>query len=573
MDVLSVVHGEDARTELFGPVVAAAGHRLAEWSFESGGAPPAADAVLVFGGAMHPDQDDAEPVDEDELAWLASSIEGGVPTLGICLGSQLLARAAGSWVGPLETREVGWAQVELTEDGVADAVLGALPRALRRARVASLPYGLPEGAVELARNYSCLQAFRLGLRAGASSSTRRSRRAARAPGPTTDDDPPRSAALREESRRHFDEWNDSAGSSATRSSPLADAAREALALERELVVPAPLVPGAGVVARVVARRAQRERCEGRARAGVAVRDDLRSLRQADELADALRRRRLARARRTGRRRRGAARRGCVPAAGRTRCRLARCTRPACGRRGSSATRRRAAPRSRRASAWRAASARGRPRAPARARRLPPPRARPAGHAAEQDGDVRMPGELGHLERRHRADSVAAVDEHEPLAARDPVPPQPQRDLLRERRHRRLVGAGRRRAEHERARAGDVAAHVRVRAAHVADDEILVPEMLLQPRSVDDRVHRAATIPASAATAGRSSEPRDPRRERRIRRRSRRRACRGRGESTGRGDVGERVLRAGEVRLRGERARRASRSAASKSSKPSPRRNA
>src|SRR2546430_9834626 len=57
-------------------------------------------------------------------------------------------------------------------------------------------------------------------------------------------------------------------------------------------------------------------------------------------------------------------------------------------------------------------------------------------------------------------------------------------------------AGRRRAEHERTRAGDVAAHVRVRAAHVADDEILVREVLLEPGCVDDGVHSAATIPAS-----------------------------------------------------------------------------
>ena len=116
----------------------------------------------------------------------------------------------------------------------------------------------------------------------------------------------------------------------------------------------------------------------------------------------------------------------------------------------------------------------------------------------------MPRELGHLRRRHRADAVAAVDEHEPLAARDPVPPQPQRDLLRERARRLLVRRGRRRAEHERPRARDVAAHVRVRTANVAHDEIVVAEMLREPRRVDDRFHSAATTPTSAAIAGRCS---------------------------------------------------------------------
>src|SRR5438067_2336092 len=58
-------------------------------------------------------------------------------------------------------------------------------------------------------------------------------------------------------------------------------------------MPAPLVPRAGVVAGVVAGAAQGECRERRARAGVAVGDDLRALGRADELADPLRRLRLA----------------------------------------------------------------------------------------------------------------------------------------------------------------------------------------------------------------------------------------------------------------------------------------
>ena len=129
----------------------------------------------------------------------------------------------------------------------------------------------------------------------------------------------------------------------------------------------------------------------------------------------------------------------------------------------------------------------------------------------------MPGELRELRGRHRAHAVAAVDEHEPLVAGDAVPAQAQRDLLRELLHRRLVGPGRRRAEHERARAGDVSAHVRVRPAHVADDEIGFAEVPGEPGGVDDawkvrprhrrRTYSAATTAASAATAGRwSSRP-------------------------------------------------------------------
>lgn len=162
MNVLSVVHGGDARAELFGSVVAEAEHELLEWSFASGGEPPPHDAVLVFGGAMHADQEDRHPWLTDELAWLESLIERRVPTLGICLGSQLLARAAGSWVGPLGKPEIGWSEVVLTEAGAADLVLSVLPPHFEAFQWHHYGHGLPDGAIALARNDASLQGFRLG---------------------------------------------------------------------------------------------------------------------------------------------------------------------------------------------------------------------------------------------------------------------------------------------------------------------------------------------------------------------------------------------------------------------------
>ena len=119
MNVLSITHGGDAGMELFGPLVVEAGHRLDEWSFERGAPPPleAYDAVLVFGGFQHPDQDDLYPWLRDERNWLRALIERPRPTLGICLGSELLAQAAGAWVGRLPVPEIGWGEIELTEAG------------------------------------------------------------------------------------------------------------------------------------------------------------------------------------------------------------------------------------------------------------------------------------------------------------------------------------------------------------------------------------------------------------------------------------------------------------------------
>jgi GMP synthase (glutamine-hydrolysing) len=166
VDVLSVIHGREARTELFEPVVVEAGHRLDEWSFVWGTPPPrpldSYDAVLVFGGAMHADQDAYHPWLTEETRWLEQVVDRGTPVLGICLGVQLLARAAGSWVGPLATPEIGWFDVELTEAGVADPVLGALPRSFEALQWHSYTYRVPAGAVELATSPACTQAFRLG---------------------------------------------------------------------------------------------------------------------------------------------------------------------------------------------------------------------------------------------------------------------------------------------------------------------------------------------------------------------------------------------------------------------------
>ena len=164
MRILSVIHGREARTELFAPAIAAAGHELDEWSFVWGTPPPrpleSYDATLVFGGAMHADQERAHPWILPELRWLEQVLADGTPTLGICLGVQLLARAAGSWVGPLDGGpEIGFVEVRRTAD---DPVLDALPERFDALQWHHYTYGVPEGAVETCRSARCTQGFRLG---------------------------------------------------------------------------------------------------------------------------------------------------------------------------------------------------------------------------------------------------------------------------------------------------------------------------------------------------------------------------------------------------------------------------
>jgi GMP synthase-like glutamine amidotransferase len=168
VNVLSITHGGDAGMELFGPLVAAAGHRLDEWSFERGTTLPqpleAYDAVLVFGGFMHPDQDDLYPWLGDEREWLRGLIGGPRPTLGICLGSELIAQVADAWVGRLPVPEIGWGEVELTNAGETDPVFSALPARFDGLLWHHYAHDLPPGAVALAHSAASLQAFRLGER-------------------------------------------------------------------------------------------------------------------------------------------------------------------------------------------------------------------------------------------------------------------------------------------------------------------------------------------------------------------------------------------------------------------------
>lgn len=166
MEILSIIHGGNVREGVFGEPVRERGHTLVEWHAGSGTAPPRPfeeyGAVLVFGGSMHADQEDRHPWLRDEVTLIARLLDSGKPLLGICLGGQLLAKAAGAGVGPLPEPEIGWYPAELTEAGAADPVLGTWPSGFDAFQWHYYAFDLPHGADELARSRVCCQGFRLG---------------------------------------------------------------------------------------------------------------------------------------------------------------------------------------------------------------------------------------------------------------------------------------------------------------------------------------------------------------------------------------------------------------------------
>lgn len=161
--VLSLIHGSRNRSGLIGAVVRDEGHELIECDLTRDELPtPDYDALLTFGGAMHVDQDDRYDWLEWErrLLWRALSEER--PVLGICLGAQLLAQAAGGTVRRLELPEVGWREVSLTSAAAQDPLFSALPARATVFQWHHYGFSLPPGATLLAENPSGCQAFRSG---------------------------------------------------------------------------------------------------------------------------------------------------------------------------------------------------------------------------------------------------------------------------------------------------------------------------------------------------------------------------------------------------------------------------
>ncbi|RAI37753.1 glutamine amidotransferase [Rhodoplanes roseus] len=121
----------------------------------------AADLVVVLGGPIGVYEEDAYPFLLGETAAVAARLLAEKPTLGICLGAQLMAKALGADVAPGPQKEIGWAPLQVTDDG----------RAVGLGDFATTPvlhwhgdnFALPPGATRLAATAACPnQAFSVG---------------------------------------------------------------------------------------------------------------------------------------------------------------------------------------------------------------------------------------------------------------------------------------------------------------------------------------------------------------------------------------------------------------------------
>jgi GMP synthase-like glutamine amidotransferase len=164
--VVAVVYQDDAGPGVFGSVVVDSGAELVEWRPGLGEPEPSGfDAVMVFGGAMHPHQVDEHPWLESQREWLRGLLASDVPTLGVCLGAELLGEAAGGSVVQLDSPEIGWEEARLTDGAGSDPVFGGLPDSFPSLQWHSYAVEPPHSAAVLARTAASAQAYRLAPRA------------------------------------------------------------------------------------------------------------------------------------------------------------------------------------------------------------------------------------------------------------------------------------------------------------------------------------------------------------------------------------------------------------------------
>jgi GMP synthase-like glutamine amidotransferase len=122
--------------------------------------------LVVMGGPMGANDEASHPFLAGEKTLIAEAVRAGLPVLGVCLGSQLMASALGAVVRTGPRPEIGQGEVQLTEAGLADPVLGPEGASVRVFHWHGDTFDLPGGSTHLAR--SALyphQAFRAGARA------------------------------------------------------------------------------------------------------------------------------------------------------------------------------------------------------------------------------------------------------------------------------------------------------------------------------------------------------------------------------------------------------------------------
>ncbi len=165
MKIIVLMHVESEGPGSLGTYLDSAGTDMATVRLYAGDRLPSDlsgfDAVVSMGGPMNVYEEDDYPFLREETDFLKQVIEADVPGLGICLGAQMIAKAAGAKVVKSPNKEIGWGRVALTEGGKENGAFKGLPATFEVLQWHGDMFHVPSSGVLLASSEYCPhQAFR-----------------------------------------------------------------------------------------------------------------------------------------------------------------------------------------------------------------------------------------------------------------------------------------------------------------------------------------------------------------------------------------------------------------------------
>ena len=120
--------------------------------------------LAFMGGPMS--VNDALPWVIPVLELIRDAVRSDLPVLGHCLGGQLVAKAFGATVGAAPVKEIGWGEVQVSDNAVAREWFGDL-QAFESFHWHGETFGIPPGASRVLENPNCAnQGFALGKHFG-----------------------------------------------------------------------------------------------------------------------------------------------------------------------------------------------------------------------------------------------------------------------------------------------------------------------------------------------------------------------------------------------------------------------
>ena len=109
--------------------------------------------IVVLGGTMSVYEDEQYSFLKDEFKLIETAIARKIPIVGICLGSQILAKVLGAKVYRGKAgREAGWCEVHLNESAIDDQLLNTFPSQFKVFQSHQDTFDLPENCVHLAKS-------------------------------------------------------------------------------------------------------------------------------------------------------------------------------------------------------------------------------------------------------------------------------------------------------------------------------------------------------------------------------------------------------------------------------------